>query len=245
MIQIAVVNACTCLTDAQIEQAVAALQIQVSRDFAPAWGVDAQLTFFPKGQTPPLGQSQLIVMDTSDDAQALGHHDLTADGFPIGKSFAKSDLDGGYSWTVTLSHELLEMIADPSINLIAEIDNADGTSLFIAYEIADPVESDAAGYDIDGIRVSNFVLPSYFESFHKPGTKYDFCGLLRGPAPAMLPDGYLSILDPQKGWQQRNAEHVAGRSVAVQRPRVGSRRERRRTPRSQWIRSSPKQDGQP
>jgi hypothetical protein len=240
MIQIAIVNACTVLTDAQIEQAVAALQIQVSRDFAPAWGVDAQLSFVPKGQPLPLGVSQIIIADDSDSADYLGFHDLTADGKPEGHVFAGSDLKAGASWTVTLSHEALEMLADPAINLIAEIDNADGTSLFIAYEICDPVEQDGAGYDINGVRVSDFVLPSYFEAFHKDGTRYDFCGLLHDPAPAMLPDGYLSILDPQRGWQQRNAEHVAGRSVAVQRPRVGSRRERRRTPRSQWIRSQPK-----
>jgi len=43
-----------------------------------------------------------------------GHHDLTPDGLPVGKSFAGTDKHFGHSWTVTASHELLEMLADPT-----------------------------------------------------------------------------------------------------------------------------------
>jgi len=50
-----------------------------------------------------------VILDDSDQAGALGYHDLTSDGLPIGKVFAASDLKAGTSWTVTASHELLEM----------------------------------------------------------------------------------------------------------------------------------------
>jgi len=50
MIQIAVINATTVLTDAALQSMVDAVQTQVHRDFLPAWGVDAALHFVPKGE---------------------------------------------------------------------------------------------------------------------------------------------------------------------------------------------------
>ena len=57
--------------------------------------------------------------DNPDQAGALGYHEITSQGTPLGKVFAKLDLQSGASWTVTLSHELLEMLADPWINWCA------------------------------------------------------------------------------------------------------------------------------
>jgi hypothetical protein len=42
----------------------------------------------------------------------VGYHDLTNEGLPLGKVFAGSDMVNGYNWTVTASHELLEMLID-------------------------------------------------------------------------------------------------------------------------------------
>src|SRR6266571_4314023 len=57
----------------------------------------------------------LVILDTSDVADALGYHDFTPAGRPIGKVFAQSDIMDNLEWTVTASHELLEMLADPDI----------------------------------------------------------------------------------------------------------------------------------
>jgi hypothetical protein len=46
-------------------------------------------------------------------------HDTTPDGLPLGKVFAGTDKAFGTQWTVTASHELLEMLGDPAINLTA------------------------------------------------------------------------------------------------------------------------------
>jgi len=60
---------------------------------------------------------------------------------------------------VTLSHELLEMLADPWINWCAQ--GSDGR--IYALEVCDAVESDSLGYKIDGVLVSDFITPSWFE----------------------------------------------------------------------------------
>ena len=116
-IKISVINSSTVLSDDEVKAAVPALQKQVSRDFAPAWGIDADLTFVAKGHKPSKTTWWLIILDNSDQAGALGYHDVTSEGLPIGKVFAGSDMQYGYNWTVTASHELLEMLGDPEINL--------------------------------------------------------------------------------------------------------------------------------
>ena len=88
----AVINSSTVLTDDDVLGAVAALQTQVHRDFAPAWGIDAEVVGVAKGKKPPVGSWWLAVLDDSDQAGALGYHDVTNEGLPLGKVFAGTDL---------------------------------------------------------------------------------------------------------------------------------------------------------
>lgn len=85
MISVAIVNGSTVVQDADVQDAVAALQVQVSRDFAPIWGRDAQLAFSPMAAPVPAGTWELLIADNSDQAGALGYHDLTVNGDPLGK----------------------------------------------------------------------------------------------------------------------------------------------------------------
>jgi hypothetical protein len=234
MIQIAVINQSSAVSDTEVKAAVAALQIQVSRDFAPVWGVDATLTFIDKGKPPPDGSWWLVIFDNSDQAGALGYHDITNQGLPIGKVFAGTDIKYGSKWTVTASHELLEMLGDPDINLTVFIEHGRGGSLY-AYENCDAVEDDSLGYDINGVTVSDFVFPSWFETFRTSGP-FDFQNKVTSPL-QLLPGGYIGIFDIRRGsgWTQITADSTASRYEA--RARVGSRRERRRTPRSEWLKS--------
>ena len=124
---IAITNASTCLTDLQVLTAIPALQRQVTPDVRAYWDVDCQLVFLDKEQALPDGWWQISVTDNPDQAGALGYHELTSRGTPLGKVFAAFDLRSGVSWAVTLSHELLEMLADPWINWCAQ--GTDGKSM--------------------------------------------------------------------------------------------------------------------
>jgi hypothetical protein len=86
---------------------------------------------------------------------------------------------------VTASHELFEMVIDPIANLWA---GATGRTEY-AYEMCDPVEEDT--FMVDGITMSNFVHPSWFEPFkHPSGTKFDHLGKLKKPF-TMTKGGYV------------------------------------------------------
>ena len=230
-VKIAVLNESTVVKDADVQAAVNALQIQMSRDFAPLYGLDAQMNFHPS-KVCPVDAWELVVLDDSDQADALGYHELTATGLPLGKAFAVSDIQAGLSWQVTASHELLEMRADPFCNLVAEADNADGSISMYAYEVCDAVEADSLGYTIDGVQVSDFVLPAWFV----PGELGPFSFKRNVQASfALAPGGYISILKVPSGtgWQQITANLKPGGPEAAR----GSRRWRRKLPDAMWRRS--------
>ncbi len=218
---------------------VSALQTQIGRDFFPAWGVNATLSIAPpKQKTPTPGMWSIGFFDNADQAGALGYHDLTADGLPLGKVFVKTTLDDGALVSVTASHECLEMLGDPDINLTAEFDDRSGNpAKFYAYELCDAPESDSFGYPIGSVMVSDFVYPAYFEQFRKPGAQFDFKKHISEPF-QILPGGYMGVLDLANlgaGWQQVTADKAPN---PKSRAHVGSRRERRRTPRHMWMKST-------
>jgi hypothetical protein len=238
------INLSTALSQNDAQAIVKGIACQITRDFAPVWGINAQLYLAPAGQkTPTPGYWTIGFFDNSDQAGALGYHDLTAEGFPLGKVFVATTLSAGELVSVTASHECLEMLADPDINLVAEFDDAQGNpAKFYAYEVCDACEDDSFGYDIavgkGTVHVSDFVTPEYFEQFHSQGsTLFDMLGHINEPF-QILSGGYMGVLDLAnlgQGWQQVTADKGP---LSSSRANIGSRRERRRTPRHMWQRST-------
>jgi len=127
MPMIAVTNASTCLTDSQVEAVLPAIQKQVTDDFRAYWDLDRTLIFLSSSQPLARGWWQIALLDNPDQSGVLGYHEMSSQGTPLGKVFAKLDISNGTSWTVTLSHELLEMLADPWTNWCAV--GSDGRSM--------------------------------------------------------------------------------------------------------------------
>ena len=243
-ISVSVINASTAVTDEECAALTAALQIQVSRDFAPAWGTDATLVFVPKTGTPAPGTWWLSILDRTDRLGVAGHHETTSEGLPLAKCFAATDKMFGLKWTVTASHELLEMLSDPYINLTVFVHPEPGKGTLYAYEICDACEDDSFSYDINGIAVCDFVYPAYFEAARAPNSaRFDHRNKLTGPVPALLKGGYINsfdLTDLTKGWHPVSAAEIphgpTDRSHMTE--RSTSRRERRARARSEWRHST-------
>jgi hypothetical protein len=218
---IAITNVSTCLTDAQVEAVLPALQKQVSDDFKAYWELDCTLTFLATGQPLTRGWWQIVITDSPDQAGALGYHEMTSSGTPLGKVFAKLDIESGSSWTATLSHELLEMLLIPG-STGAPWERTAGSTL----EVCDAVEDDALGYKIDGVLVSDFITPAWFEP-----TESDCIDFKRHLSKQLelARGGYISIFDPSSGWTQITAKGEGGPRIAP-----GSRRQRRKLIRPAW-----------
>lgn len=228
--KVAVLNRAKSLSDTEGGAITKALQKQVHSDFSPAWGIDATLHYVNKNQTDSKywsGMYNLVFLDSADVANALGYHDLTPDGQPIGKVFVDTTKMYGGAVSVTASHELLEMLLDPDINLVAEDTKR---SYFVAYEACDAVEDDSLAYDVGGVLMSDFVLPDFFNPLApSEGSfvhKYSFRNNLHRPF-QLAPGGYEAVYIPGKGWQQIVAKDN-GPDPADRIP-IGSRRERRFT----------------
>jgi hypothetical protein len=188
-IPLAVVNATTQVGAEQLNAATAALQMQVHRDFAPTWNVDADLAVVASGERPPTGAWWIVILDNSDLGGALGYHDLTSQGLPLGKVFVETARKSGQSWTVLFSHEVLEMLADPFICLTALAPTMFGIYLY-AYENCDACQSEQTGYKIGDQLVSDFCLPAWFDA-GQLGTAgpFDHLRLMKRPF-ELLPGGY-------------------------------------------------------
>jgi hypothetical protein len=184
---IACINKATVSLDTDLDALIAALQKFVGTAFAPVWGTHATLV---KATDFIAGCWALVFLDDADVQGALGYHDLTPDGLPLSKVFVKTAIANQQKVSITACHEIAEMLGDPAINLWAEA--SDGT--LYAYEMCDAVEE--VEFTIDGIAMSDFVYPSYFEGFRTAkSTQFDYVGKISKPF-QVLPGGYSII---QKG----------------------------------------------
>ena len=196
---------------------IAAMQAYVDKYVAPVWGTPAKLvktTDFKKGAWA------VVFLDDADTPDALAYHDLTPDGLPESKVFVKTTLDNGDLVSVSASHELVEMLVDPAINLMTTGPNS---KLVYAYESADPVE--ALSFNVNGIPMSDFVFPAYFEDFHKPGS-VQFDAMKKVSKPFQILKGGYQIVFKNGKWSNLTAS--AAKAKALKREdRRGHRSEQR------------------
>ena len=250
---IAIINASTVLADSDFPAYVGAQQRQIDYDFAPFWGKAAHLVFVGKGGTPPPGAWQMAFLDDADQAGALGYHDTTADGHPLGKVFVKTTQTYGGIWTVTGSHEVLEMLGDPDITRCVFIQTTGTQGMIYAYEASDAVEADELGYQIDGVQLSDFVLDPWFDPGHyATPAGYSFKKRVTSPL-SLAPGGYIGYfkVGSGTGWRQKTAaahvgvslmssdlDHLGAAPLPHQLPTPGGRRERRARGHHAWSRST-------
>lgn len=178
-----VVNHSTQVSDTEVGRMAAAWTLQVAHHIAPAYGrIAVPVLFWRGGKQLPTQARILTIQNTCDDPQALGYH--TEDGSEhiygvIGTEVPLANgataLTGAYSVSTIGSHEVGELLLDPFCSTTAD----SGNGFAVAYEIADPVQDGL--YPINGVDVSNFVTPEWFNPQPAPGAKFDYLGALRSP----------------------------------------------------------------
>jgi hypothetical protein len=223
--KILVANLSSELDNDELARAVAAVQRQVSEDFAPLWGMDATVraTAAPSDErpNPEINQSDAMLYvahseaDPNNVQNAVGYHAKNHAGVPYGFMFIDVAARVGEPWSVTLSHEVLEAVADPEVNLLVVAPDPDDPKRAVIrpYEVADPVQGDS--YSIDNVAVSDFVTPLYFARLADnvyTQTDYLESGLVRFGVRA---GGYYTYIDLATGKE----ETVFGR-MAEERVRI-------------------------
>ena len=173
---VAVVSEVAQISASELTRVSAALQKQVARDFGPAWGVHATVSAFTRLEDVPVGYWPIIVQaDIHTDGAAGVHEDKN------GQPFALVQYEPG--WGLTASHECLEMLADPFGNrLIAgpSVKKGQGRVEYLV-EVCDPSEDASFAYTVNGVLVSDFYTPQYFDPAKSSGARYSFTGAIKKP----------------------------------------------------------------
>jgi hypothetical protein len=223
---IACFNQATTPLGVDLDALIAAMQAYVDHHVVPVWSTPAKLV---KSTGFVAGAWGMVFLDDADQPGALAYHDLTPDGWPLSKVFVRTTLKNGDKVSVSASHELVEMLVDPAINMMT---TGPDPKVMYAYESADPVE--ALSFDVNGIPMSDFVFPSYFEVFRKPGsTAFDRLGKVKKPF-QILSGGYQIIFKNGK-WTQ-----IYGSEAKMKRFKKEDRRGHRSESRGEDLRRTSK-----
>lgn len=197
VVHVALVSKSKGISPTALSRVAGAIQKQVLRDFGPIWSVQASVDSYPTLAAVPLGAWPVIVMEQIDDG-ALGYH---VDDH--GQPYALVKHTSG--WEQTVSHEVLEMLADPFGNRLVAAHSVKPGQGRVRYlvEVCDPSEDTQYGYTVNGMIVSDFYTPHFFDPVKSSAVRYSFTGAITAPR-TILRGGYLSWIDPvsQHMWQQ-------------------------------------------
>ena len=201
VIQVGLVDKTGKLDPALVENTAAALNIQVMRDLPQYWNVHATVRHLPNASKIPPGVWPVFLVAKLPPGEGGVHMDKKNQ--PYSLVIGTPDND---DWTIDASHETLEMLVDPYGNRLQSsraikvagkgVEDTNGEFEFLV-EACDPCEGNQYAYSIQGIAVSDFITPHFYDPVVTTGTRYSFGGNIKKPR-QLLPGGYISFLDPSK-----------------------------------------------
>ncbi|MGE5147005.1 MAG: phospholipase D-like domain-containing protein, partial [Candidatus Eiseniibacteriota bacterium] len=213
------------VTVADLARVAAAINLQVSRDFQPIWQISAVISALPDPDSVPPGVWPIFLVDDTGYDGADGLH-LTK----VNQPFALVRV--GPAWSLTVAHETLEMLVDPSGNKLqtstaieivnGAVRDVPGRKVDYLVEVADPSEDSENAYFIDDVLVCDFYTPNFFDPVPAGGVRYSFSGKLSRPR-QILKNGYISWHDPLDGHMHQLRYFDAPEIVALGHPSTSNR----------------------
>jgi len=193
LVQVALVSQSNSVSFDDVTRVSAALQKQVTRDFAPIWNVQATVDGFQQLSSVPVGYWPVVVRDdVVQKEQAAGVH-LDSNNQPFAL------VQAGDQWPLTASHETMEMLGDPFGNrtIAGQAPKQAKGQSRVEYlvEVCDPSEEDQFGYTVNDIQLADFYTPHFFDPVKASGVRYSFTGAITAPR-TILKGGYISWHNP-------------------------------------------------
>jgi hypothetical protein len=168
-----IANLSSQISEADFHAAVAAITRQVAEHFQPEWGVGATLKpirlSLATKKAPVQKDADAVIYfgDSSEDPTtgvegAEGYHSSNNKDIPYGFVYLDICAKAKDAWSCALSHEVLELLADPdtALCIAGPRPNLPSRTVYYDLEVCDPTQGDQ--YFIDSVAVSNFVGKKYF-----------------------------------------------------------------------------------
>lgn len=194
------------ISDSYIRHAIPAWEQAVNHDFAKYWHTTRYRLVFIGRRRAPSGEMNATFVKKGPVKGALAYH-FEENGAPSITVYAGTGAYYGYDNSVSFTHELFELAADPVTSYVSQgwpydyfwLEHKNGEiqegnqagTLGWFLESADPVEADS--YLIGDVKISDFVTPAWFNDGQNGGTRYDFMGLCHQPF-WIRPGGYAQYL---------------------------------------------------
>lgn len=196
------------ISDATIKHDIPEWEQAINVDFAKYWNTTQYKLVFIGRKQAPMGAMVATFVNKGPVKGALAYHTVL-NGAPAIVVYAGTGAYYGYDNSVSFTHELEELAADPVTSNVIQgwpydyvwLEKKNGQiqqlyqyALGWFGESSDPVEADS--YKINGVKISDFVTPAWFNA--GGGSRYDFMGLC--PQPFWIrPGGYAQFLTSM-GW---------------------------------------------
>src|ERR1043165_5781948 len=160
------------ISDADLLTAIRAINQQIEYDFAPYWSMPATLRLEGSLLKQPRenvsaavmrGDAVLYVAPQTQKDDPEGFHDRNFRGIPYGVVYSQISEQTGDPWSVTFSHEALELIADPQANnyVMGPSPHAGPKQVLFCLEMC--AAGSSRTYGTGGAALQGFPPPAYFE----------------------------------------------------------------------------------
>jgi hypothetical protein len=190
-----------------LAKVAAALTRQLMGDLQRCWGVSGIVSPYGDACQAPAGAWQILVVP---DAHGRGgmHSVPQHIDEPV---VAIVQYQKDRMWSHAASHEAIEMLLDPLGASFSHGPDPRGSGKTVKFlkEVCDPCQSFGCAYALDGVWVSDFVLPSFYQ-VSGGNAPYTLRNKVLSPL-SVTAGGVLSWQDPDSGdWHQMDATGFNG-----------------------------------
>jgi hypothetical protein len=187
---IAIYNRSSKLSNLDLRVAIRAINRQLSEDFGTYWDLSGKLRLEPSNDAP-IKQSRLpkqryggdqhhdaavYVLDREPPASEGYHEAASGAAVPLGFVCLDSLGSSDEEWTVALSREALSLMVDPANNLLVQGPHLHDRRHLVLHAMNPCNAVRGETYEIEGVKVSNFVFPNYFMRSEHAFLDTDFLG---------------------------------------------------------------------
>ena len=203
------------ISDSTIRNDMPAWEHAINQDFARYWHTTHYRIMFLGRKPAPSGAISAVFLNKGPIKGALAYHWTERGNSPSITVYAGTGDYYGFDNSVSFTHELEELAADPVTSFINQgypydyywleskslgVRGQLNAAIGWFNEVSDPVEADSyllPGANGKPVKISDFVTPAWFND--GVGGRYDFLGLCQQPF-WIRPGGYAQYLDAATGW---------------------------------------------